>query len=180
MWDVSLTTRELQSPRTAEYLRRSARGVSGLLCDNPGGQTPVTGIAGRTFLVSSAGDPRPVSRIIAAWASAAALASQAPTTATASRPASHDADQTPLRTERDGDLEPREDGEIKEYCPTLGIPVQLPLGTVASGLAASIVGFCYGVPIATTATVLDCSDYSKDQRADLLAEYSPLADIHRI
>jgi hypothetical protein len=30
----------------------------------------VTGIAGRTFLLSSAGDPRPVSRIIAAWASA--------------------------------------------------------------------------------------------------------------
>ena len=50
--------------------RRSARGVSGLLRDNPGGQTPLTGIAGRLVLVSSAGDPRPVGRIAAAWASA--------------------------------------------------------------------------------------------------------------
>ena len=58
--------------------RRSARGVSGLLCDNPGGQTPLTGIAGRTFLISSAGDPRPVSRIIAAWASAEERTSCAP------------------------------------------------------------------------------------------------------
>ena len=59
--------------------RRSARGVSGLLCDNPGGHTPLTGIAGRLVLLSSAGDPRSVSRIIAAWASARRSTSRART-----------------------------------------------------------------------------------------------------
>src|SRR5690606_877433 len=46
------------------------------------------------------------SRIIAAWASAAMPASQASTTATASRPASHDAHETSLGRDEIGDYIP--------------------------------------------------------------------------
>ncbi len=75
---VSISPHE-RSRHEPPVARRSARGVSGLLCDNPGGHTPLTGIAGRLVLLSSAGDPRPVSRIIAAWASARRSTSRART-----------------------------------------------------------------------------------------------------
>ena len=54
-------------------------------------------LAGAANLLSSAGDPRPVSRIIAAWASAARVCVLHPVAATAPRPRPHDARDVPRR-----------------------------------------------------------------------------------
>ena len=59
------------------------RGVNGLLCDNPGRQTPGGGAAGLLF---SAGDRQPACGIIAVRTRAASDQVRRPATVTAARP----------------------------------------------------------------------------------------------